>query len=208
MDEQLKAIQGAFEAKIKEAANKKELEALKSEMNEQIKAIQPGITAEQLKAVQTEMNEKLVAQWEQVKAELKTNVVEKPMSYMEKLKQAFIDAKVVEGENLKSINADEKVRVKVAFDMNTAGTTANVATGYQTNYGMMAQELIMSSDVEMLDVFGHMPLAQIERYMAKVVEYEETDGTGLKAETSAAGDSSYKLKTEDFKVFDYGDKLS
>jgi len=101
----------------------------------------------------------------------------------------------------------DKVRVKAAFDMNTAGTTASVATGLQTNYNMMKQELLMSVDVEMLDLFPHMPLAQIERYMAKVIEYEETDGSGQKAETAAAGDSSYKLKTEDFKVFDYGVKF-
>lgn len=207
MDEQLKALQEAIEAKLKLAASKDELTTIKSEIAEQIKAIKVSVTDEQLKAAQDDFNEKLKAQWVEVEAKLKAQEDSKPQTWMEKLKAAFVEAKAVDGENLKELRPDEKVRVKVAVDMNTTNTTTNVDTGYQTNYGMMAQELVMSTDVEMLDVFGHMPLAQIERYMAKVVEYTETDGTGLKAETAAAGDSSFLIKSEDFKVFDYGVKF-
>jgi len=208
MDEQLKALQEAFEAKIKEAASKVELETIKSEMAEQIKAIKVGVSDEQLKEAQLDFDTKLKAQWEAVELKLKSKEVEKPLSFYDKLKAAFVEANLFDGDTLKTPASEkENVRVKVAFDMNTAGTTASVATGYQTNYGMMSQELLMSTDIEMLDVFGHMPLAAIERYMAKVVEYEETDGADIKVETGAAGDSSFKLKTEDFKVFDYGVKF-
>jgi hypothetical protein len=59
MEEQLKALQDAFEAKIKESASKKELEAIKADMVEQIKAMPVGVTEEQLKAAQTDFDTKL-----------------------------------------------------------------------------------------------------------------------------------------------------
>ena len=220
MEEQLKALQTAFEEKIKQAASKDELDKIKSDMKAdadklkaELKEEQKAEFDEQLKAQKTDLEEKLKAQWEAVEKKIKEKEKMEKLSFGDKLKAAFAAQNLIsEDENGQElfkmdINSDQKIRVKAAFDMNTAGTTASVATGLQTNYGMMRQELLMSGDVEMQDVFQHMTLAQIERYMAKVVEYEETDGSAIKLETAAAGDSSFKLKTEDYKVFDYGVKF-
>lgn len=213
-EEQIKALQEAFEAKIKEAASKEEIAKMAKEFAEKFEAIKVGATEEQIKAIQDDYNEKLKAQWIEVEKQLKANQKVEKLSWGDKLKAAFVSKGLIEvdaeGNELLKFNLEDtnkKEHVKVAFDMNTAGTTASVATGYQTNYGMMRQELLMSPDIEMLDIFPHMPLAAIERYMAKVIEYEETDGSGQKSETTVAGDSSFKLKTEDFKVFDYAVKF-
>jgi HK97 family phage major capsid protein len=217
MEEQIKALQATIEDKLKNAASKAELETIKSEMKAEIEKITVGVSVDELKAAQNDFNEKLKAQWVEVEARLKSaEPAPRPLSFGEKLKQAFKDAGMIEssvdefGRTVESVKFDRKdgyARVKAAFDMNTAGTTASVDKGYQTNYGMVKEELPLSTDMHLIDVFPHMPLAPIERHFAKLVEYEETDGTGLKTETTAAGDSSFKIKTVDFKVFDYGVKF-
>ena len=211
MDEELKKLQEAFEEKIKQAASKVEIESLKADFKSQIEGLKLGISAEELKSAKDEFDEKLKAQWQEV--ERKINEGKKsdvPLTFGEKLKAEFEKAGFIEGEEVKfDINdTASKIRVKAAaFDMNTAGTTGSVDAGYQTNYGMQIQKLQSSSEINLLDVFPAMPLAPIERYMAKVVEYDETDGSAQKAETTAAGDSSFKLKTEDFKIFQFGVKF-
>lgn len=210
MEEELKNLQESVEAKIKSAASKEELEKLKAEISEQIKGIATGASKEELETIKAEFDAKLKAQWAETEIKLSEGVKsDKPLTFGEQLKSEFEKAGFIEGEEVKfDINdTASKLRVKSAFDMNTAGTTASVATGYQTNYGMQIQKLQSSSEINLLDVFPTMPLAPIERYMAKVVEYDETDGSAQKAETTAAGDSSFKLKTEDFKIFQFGVKF-
>lgn len=214
MDEQIKMLQEVFEAKIKEAASKEEIAKMAKEFAEKFEAIKPGATDEQIKAIQDDYNAKLIAQWQEVEKKLKAGEKSVKLSNADKLKAGFAANNLIEIDNegnellkLDLDNSKMETRVKVAFDMNTAGTTGSVETGYQTNYGMMLQELLMSQDIEMVNVFPHLPLLPIQTHMAKVIEYEETDGSGLKTETTAAGDSSYKLKTESFPAFDYGVKF-
>jgi hypothetical protein len=210
MEEELKNLQTAVEEKLKKAATKEDIEKVKSEISEQINGIAVGASKEELETIKSEFDAKLKAQWAETEAKLAEGVKsEKPLTFGEQLKSEFEKAGFIENEGVKfDINdTASKIRVKAAFDMNTAGTTASVATGYQTNYGMMVQKLQSSSEVNILDVLPSMPLAPIERYMAKVVEYDETDGSAQKAETTAAGDSSFKLKTEDFKIFQFGVKF-
>lgn len=210
MDEELKNLQTAVEEKLKKAATKEDVEKVKAEISEQINGIAVGASKEELKTIKSEFDAKLKAQWVETEAKLAEGIKsEKPLTFSEQLKSEFEKAGFIENEEVKfDINdTASKIRVKAAFDMNTTGTTASVATGYQTNYGMQIQKLQSSSEVNLLDVFPTMPLAPIERYMAKVVEYDETDGSGQKAETTAAGDSSFKLKTEDFKIFQFGVKF-
>ncbi len=210
MEEELKNLQTAVEEKLKKAATKEDVEKVKAEISEQIKDIAVGASKEELETIKAEFDAKLKAQWAETEAKLSEGVKsDKPITFGEQLKSEFEKAGFIENEEVKfDINdTASKIRVKAAFDMNTAGTTASVATGYQTNYGMQIQKLQSSSEVNLLDVFPTMPLAPIERYMAKVVEYDETDGSGQKAETTAAGDSSFKLKTEDFKIFQFGVKF-
>jgi hypothetical protein len=206
MDEELKALQATIEEKLKKAVSKDELETLKAEFKTNIESLKLGVSDDELKAAKNEFDEKLKAQWSEV--EKKIGEGKKNDEPVDHLKAAFIDAGVMEGEEVKFDIKDtaNKVRIK-AVDMNTTNTIASVATGMQTNYGMMTQKLESSSEVNLLDVLPSMPLAPIERYMAKVVEYSETDGTGQKAETTAAGDSSFLVKTEDFKIFQFGVKF-
>jgi len=221
MDEQLKALQDAFEAKIKEAASKKELETIKAEMAEQIKAIQVGVTEEQLKAAQTDFDEKLKAQWEAVEAKLKNQEPEKPMTLRETLKAAIINSDKVEeytdidgNKRYRVKGASEKqldFHVKVAVDMNTAnavrpGSTPGVNIGYLTDYGMQNQELASSMNQHFLTA-GFSAESIADKYYGVLVESTETDGAGIKAETAAAGDSSYLWKTIEYKVFDFSVKF-
>lgn len=210
MEEELKNLQTAVEEKLKKAATKEDVEKVKAEISEQIKGIAVGASKEELETIKSEFDAKLKAQWDETEIKLSEGVKsEKQLTFGEQLKSEFEKAGFIENEGVKfDINdTASKIRVKAAFDMNTGGTIASVATGYQTNYGMMVQKLQSSSEVNILDVLPSMPLAPIERYMAKVVEYDETDGSGQKAETTAAGDSSFKLKTEDFKIFQFGVKF-
>lgn len=210
MEEELKNLQTAVEEKLKKAATKEDVEKVKAEISEQIKGIAVGASKEELETIKSEFDAKLKAQWDETEAKLAEGIKsEKPLTFGEQLKSEFEKAGFIENEEVKfDINdTASKIRVKAAFDMNTGGTIASVATGYQTNYGMMVQKLQSSSEVNLLDVLPAMPLAPIERYMAKVVEYDETDGSAQKAETTAAGDSSFKLKTEDFKIFQFGVKF-
>jgi len=210
MEEELKNLQTAVEEKLKKAATKEDVEKVKAEISEQIKGIAVGASKEELETIKSEFDAKLKAQWAETEIKLSEGVKsDKPLTFGEQLKSEFEKAGFIENEEVKfDINdTASKIRVKAAFDMNTVGTTASVATGYQTNYGMMVQKLQSSSEVNILDVLPSMPLAPIERYMAKIVEYDETDGSAQKAETTAAGDSSFKLKTEDFKIFQFGVKF-
>ena len=215
--EELKALQDALEAKIKSAASKQELESIKAEMvtmQESIKSMNPSVTAEQLKEAREDFDTKLKAQWDEV-LKMKTNDP-KILTLADSLKSAFVEAGLiettnVEGQMVESVKWDKsrknEISIKSAFDMTTAGTTVGVSTGYQTAFTMIPQELPLSTDMHMFDVYGHTPLSPIERYFGVVIESEETDGSGLKPETSAAGDSSYKLSTTDYKVFDFGVKF-
>src|SRR5574344_1622573 len=210
MEEELKNLQTAVEEKLKKAATKEDVEKVKAEISEQIKGIAVGASKEELETIKSEFDAKLKAQWDETEIKLSEGVKsDKPLTFGEQLKSEFEKAGFIENEEVKfDINdTASKIRVKAAFDMNTGGTIASVATGMQTNYGMQIQKLQSSSEVNLLDVLPTMPLAPIERYMAKVVEYDETDGSGQKAETTAAGDSSFKLKTEDFKIFQFGVKF-
>jgi hypothetical protein len=216
MDEELKLLKEAIEQKLKGAVSKEDIETLKAEFKIQIEGIKTGISDEELKAAKSEFDEKLKAQWTEVEKMSKKNEDEKPLSFGDRIKAAFVSAGIIKSttENGRTFDAvelpkdvNQKVTIKAAFDMNTAGTTTSVATGLQTNYGMQMEKIPASNEVNLLDVFPHMPLAPIERYMAKVVEYEETDGAAIKTETTSAGDSSFKLKTEDYKVFDYAVKF-
>lgn len=213
MEEQIKALQAAFEEKLKEAASKQEIEMISKELSEKIAAIKMEASPEQIKSIQDDYNEKLKAQWIEVEKKLKATEKTVKLSPMDKMKASFVAQGLIEVdengvEMLKmDLTSEQKIRVKAAFDMNTAGTTASVDTGLQSNYGMMMQFLLMSPNIEMLDIFPHMPLAAIETHMGKVIEYEETDGANLKTETTSAGDSSFKLKTELFQSFDYAVKF-
>jgi hypothetical protein len=216
--EELTALQESIAEKMKSAATKPELEALKSELKKAQDDMAKLDVTEVLKAQKDEFDAKLKAQWDEVEERLKKEEPLKPQTFADRVKAAFNEAGLLEKVTIDGVeiervkwNRDPKasaeIRMKAAFDMNTAGTTANVNTGYQTDFGMVPLELPLSTDMHMYDVFGHTPLSPIDRYFGVVIESEETDGSGLKPETSAAGDSSYKLSTEDYKVFDFGVKF-
>jgi hypothetical protein len=215
MEEDLKKLQEAIEEKLKLAASKKEIETIKSEMEAEIKKIKVGISEDELKAAKAEFDEKLKAQWQAVEAKLKTVDETKPMTFGEQLKKAFVDAglieqAVVDGVTVERVKWDRdtknRIDVKLAVDMNTANTIAGVSQGFQGSYTMLPQELPLSTDMHMYDVFGHSPLGEKD-YFGVVIEGTETDGAAIKPETSAAGDSSYLITTTDYKKFDYGVKF-
>lgn len=210
MDEELKNLQTAVEEKLKKAATKEDVEKVKAEISEQIKGIAVGASKEELETIKSEFDAKLKSQWAETEIKLSEGVKsDKPLTFGEQLKSEFEKAGFIENEGVKFDIKDtaSKIRVKAAFDMNTVGTTASVDAGYQTNYGMRVQKLPSSSEVNLLDVFPSLPLADIQTHMAAVIEYEETDGSDQKTETTAAGDSSFKFKTEDFKLFQFGVKF-
>ncbi len=221
MDEQLKALQDAFEAKIKEAASKKELETIKADMAEQIKAMPVGVTEDQLKAAQVDFDTKLKAQWEAVELKLKAEVVEKPMTLRESFKAAIMASDKVEEYTDQDGNKRFKIKgsndkqfdfqIKSAVDMNTAnavrpGATPGVNIGYLTDYGMQNQELQSSMNQHFLTA-GFSAESIADKYYGVLVETTETNGAAIKAETSVAGDSSYLWKTIEYKVFDFSVKF-
>jgi len=183
-------------------------------INLKLKEFETKIDEEKLKSIVSEFNQKLKAQWEAVETKLKAQIEDKPQTFGDKLKKAFVDAGlieqvVVEGVTVERVkwNRDLGHRVEIkAVDMNTANTIAGVSTGYQSNYGMIKQELPLSSDDHMYDVFGHTPLGEKD-YFSVVVEGTESDGAAIKAETAVAGDSSFLMSTLDYKKFDYAVKF-
>jgi hypothetical protein len=220
VDEELKKLQDAIEEKLKLAASKTDLETIKSEMATEISKIKVGVSEDELKAAQNEFNEKLKAQWTEVEKKLKSTEQVKPIGLIGQIKQAFVDAGLIEQVNEGGVNI-ERVKfgkpyghgkesaehLKVAVDMNTASFEASVAAGYITNYGMLPQELPLTTDQHLLNVFGGQQLAPIQSHFAVVVEGTETDGSALKTETGVAGDSSFLMSTVDFKVFDFATKF-
>ena len=218
MEEQIKALQAAFEEKLKQAATKEEIAAVSKDMADKLASIKVGVTEEQLKAAQDDFNEKLKAQWAEVEKQLKGKDEVKQPTVVEAIKQALIDGgfteQVQEGDQMitrvKWDNGDKSniaFKVKLAFDMNTANALSGVSTGYLTNYGMQPQQLPLSLNVHFMDAFGGQTLGVKEKYFGVVIEGTETDGADKKAETAVAGDSSYLWLTKEYKVFDFAVKF-
>ena len=223
MEDQLKELQEAFEAKIKEAANKAELDAVKADLLQEIETLKSDETmTDKLKEMENDFNEKLKSQWQEVEGKLKQGV-EEPKTFRDIIKNALINAGLTETEEIdgetvtrvkwernKQYNID--FYVKSAVDMNTAnavrpGASPGMSIGYLTNYGMLPQELPLSQDMHFMDSFGGQTLGVRDKYFGVVVESTETDGSAVKAETSVAGDSSYLWETKEYKVFDFATKF-
>lgn len=223
MEEQIKALQDAFEAKLKEAASKEQMETLKSELMENIGKLELGVQEDRIKELETAFDDKLKAQWEEVTVKLESVETTTPSSFREVIKNALVNAGVTEteeidGEQVTRIKWDRNKSYEVSFyvksavDMNTAnavrpGATPGMNIGYLTNYGMMPQELPLSQNIHFMDVFGGQTLGVRDKYFGVVIESTETDGSGLKAETAVAGDSSYLWETKEYKVFDFASKF-
>jgi len=102
MDQELKALQEAFESKLKLAVSKEEIVTLKNEISEQIKAIVVGVSDEQLKAAQVDFDTKLKAQWEAVEAKLKAKeeaeAIENARIEAERIELARVEAEKLAAE--------------------------------------------------------------------------------------------------------------
>lgn len=116
---------------------------------------------------------------------------------------AGVDVMRVKG-NSNATKSLVNFETKAAIDMTTAlmllpGSDPGTSIGYMTAYQMQEVLLNSSTDMSMLEVLPVTPIT--DKYFGVVVEYTEVDGTATTAENAAAGQSSFLLKTEEFKVF-------
>jgi HK97 family phage major capsid protein len=96
--------------------------------------------------------------------------------------------------------------VKVAVDMTTAlslapGSTPGTSIGYLTDYKMKDVMINLTKDTHCVQFLPTDPI--VNKYMGVMVEHTYYDGAAAKAEGSAAGQSSLKFKTVEFKAFEY-----
>ena len=139
----------------------------------------------------------------------------KPKTFADQLKSAFEQAGLVEsyqndiGEQAFRIKGYDsqtgKYQLKAAIDMTTTlalapGSSPGTNIGYLTDYGMNRIQLSLSRDMHLMNVFPVQTISQ--KYFGVVVEHTYTDGSAITAEGSTAGESSFKLKTIEYKVFD------
>jgi len=90
-EEQIKALQSAFEEKLKEAASKVQIEEIKKELSEKIASIKMEASPEQIKSLQDDFDAKLKAQWIEVEKQLKAKESAKQVSGWDKMKAALIE---------------------------------------------------------------------------------------------------------------------
>jgi HK97 family phage major capsid protein len=96
--------------------------------------------------------------------------------------------------------------VKVAVDMTTAlslapGSTPGTSIGYLTDYKMKDVMINLTKDTHCVQFLPTDPI--VNKYMGVMVEHTYYDGAAAKAEGSAAGQSSLKFKTVEFKAIEY-----
>lgn len=222
--EELKALQDSIAEKMKAAVSKEDLEAVKTEvlkMNASIEKMGTFATDEAVKAAVKDIEEKLKAQWEEVVKMNQKPVDVQPANFREAIKAAIISSGAVESYNDEfgqtrykfkdSGNQKFEFAVKAAVDMNTVnavrpGGSPGVSIGALTDYGMQAQKLPNTLDQHFIGA-GFATQNTTEKYFGVLIESTETDGSGVKAETAVAGDSSYLWETKEFKVFDFAVKF-
>ena len=222
-------LSNQFTERMKSAATKDELESIKAAAKEETKQLIESVKASvpaELQAKIDEQDERLKAQGEALEL-IKTNGLPeqaKPKTLRESLKEAIIESGYVEkystefgdryrikGSGNKSFGIEIDFGNKSAVDMNTAnavrpGSNPGVNVGFLTNYGMNPVELASSMNQHFIGAgFPVEPIT--EKYYGVIMEVTETDGAAVKAETAAAGDSSYLWKTIEYKVFDFSCKF-
>ncbi len=99
-----------------------------------------------------------------------------------------------------------KLNVKAAVDMTTAlsiipGSTPGTSIGYLTDYKMKDVMINLTKDTHCTQFLPTDPI--VNKYMGVLVEHTYWDGAAAKAEGSAAGKSSIKFKTVEFKAIEY-----
>jgi hypothetical protein len=97
-----------------------------------------------------------------------------------------------------------KLTVKTLVDMTTAlsvapGTSTQI--GYLTDYKMKDVQISLTKDTHCTQFLPTDPI--VNKYMGVLVEYEYYDGAAVKDEGSAAGKSSIKFKSIEFKAIEY-----
>ena len=97
------------------------------------------------------------------------------------------------------------INLKAAIDMTSPlalrpGDDPGTNIGFLTDYSMMDVLENISKDVHMVNVLPTDPTTG--QYIGVIIESDYVDGTGVTAENTAAGQSSIKFSTKEFKVFD------
>lgn len=216
-------IQKQFDAEL-EKVKKGYISVEKAEenMNAKIKELQDGIVStEDLQKAIKDFNDKLVKQWEDVqKLTTKSEKSAVKKSFREAVAETirnsenvekYLDGAGNERYRIKGLTSPKsEIEFKVAVDMNTAsavrpGASPGVSIGALTDYGMPVQAIPVTMDTHFIGAFASQ--STTEKYFGVIVEGTETDGADVKAETAAAGDSSYLFSSKEFKVFDFAVKF-
>jgi len=97
--------------------------------------------------------------------------------------------------------------IKSAIDMTVAatmlpGATPGSSIGFLTGYDMKDVRLNLTKDTHVAQVIPVTPTNKT--YFGVLVEYSETDGTGTAAENASFSQSSFLMKTVEFKIHDIG----
>jgi len=219
--EETKTIMDALDEKLSKAATKSDIDAIRAEFKTQVEGIEKGVSADELSALKADIENKLVKQWEEVtKLTAKESKPVVKRSFRDAIKETIMQSENVEkytdaaGNDryrIKGLHSPKsEVEFKIAVDMNTAnavrpGGSPGMSIGSLTDYGMPVQQLPVTLDTHFIGAFSSQ--ATTEKYFGVIVEGTETNGADVKAETAAAGDSSYLFSTKEFKVFDFAVKF-
>jgi len=219
--EETKTIMDALDEKLSKAATKADIDAIRAEFKTQVEGIEKGVSADELSALKADIENKLVKQWEEVtKLTAKESKPVVKRSFSDAIKETimqsenvekYIDATGNDRYRIKGLHSPKaEVEFKIAVDMNTAnavrpGGSPGMSIGSLTDYGMPVQQLPVTLDTHFIGAFSSQ--STTEKYFGVIVEGTETNGADVKAETAAAGDSSYLFSTKEFKVFDFAVKF-
>lgn len=108
-------------------------------------------------------------------------------------------------ENVFTAKKGTKIELKAAVDMTTSNTFSGVETGYQTGYSMRDRLIPVINDMHALDFFSVTNIS--DKYFGVFVEKTYVDGADVKAEDTAAGQTSFLFDTVEYKVFKYNTHL-
>jgi HK97 family phage major capsid protein len=206
-----------LEAKLKaanEAVTKENKEALKKAIEDVNKASEELFESNKAAYATLEGKMKLIA--EEVEKVKKTKVIEKNGSNIKSALKAALEShglienyiadNGIEACRFKSSDMlSNKIQLKAAIEMTTALTQVpgtDTSIGSLTAYAMKRVELPISQDIHMAQV---LPVKSITaKYFGVIVFNTEWKGAATTAENTAVGQSSFKLKSVEYKVHDIG----
>lgn len=208
IDKRLEPV-NAFIKELSEKGFEKEVKELKAEFNEILK--KQGM---EIAAMKENSGRHTVKDNEQIGKKL-LSALESDQEIKDTLKFNVFEEKTDpdSGEKVKGFSKQAlahlknggKISIKAAIDMTTAltarpGSDPGTSIGSITDYSMKPVDLVLVNDVPVFSMFPTTPTAK--SYFGVIIYDTYFDGADTTAEGTAAPQSSFKVSTKEFKVFD------